>query len=258
MSEQLHVIIPSFNGLRYLKVLLPMLQKELAPYQHTLTIIDNGSVDGARDWLRQQSQASMYWRYIECPENLGFAKANNLAAYGSEAEYTLLLNQDIRPKERFLDRMISSLQDPGIAIVGCKLIHMQTDQIHHAGIVFIADGPDRGLPRERFRGMDARYSGANGTVELHAVTAACMLIRTSVFNELGGFCEDYVNGWEDTDLCIRARERGLRILYNGHAELYHDAESSPGRLDHDFQNKELFKQRWVNTGRIFPIIGMGV
>lgn len=245
-----HIIIPSFNGLKYLKVLLPLLREYTQHIQPLLTIIDNASSDQSQDWLRQQD-----CRYIECSINNGFAKANNLAVWGIDSEFLLFLNQDTRPTQGFLDNMLRLMNDPKVAIVGAKLIHMQTDQIHHAGIIFVRHGPDRGFPCERLRGKDARIAEANPDVELYAVTAACMLVRTKVFHEIGGLDEAYVNGWEDNEFCCKVKEAGHKIMYSGQTVIYHDAESSPGRLDHDWQNKELFRERWIKTGRIFKLLG---
>lgn len=253
MTEHVHVIIPSFNGLKYLKVLLPTLKDCIKHISHLITIIDNASSDGSQEWLKGQD-----CRYIECTSNYGFAKANNLGAWGIDSNFTLLLNQDTRPTPCFLDHMLDLMNTPGVSIVGAKMIHMETDQIHHAGIEFVREGPDRGFPCERFRGRDARDTGAVPDAELYAVTAACMLIRTKVFHELGGFCEDYINGWEDNDLCCRAKEAEHKIIYSGKSIIYHDAESAPGRLDHDCQNKELFRERWINTGRIFKLLSRGL
>jgi GT2 family glycosyltransferase len=78
-----------------------------------------------------------------------------------------------------------------------------------------------------------------------AVTAACMLIRREVFEELGGFDERLSVAYNDVDLCLRARELGYQIVYTPHALLFHDEGSSRGKGGSQPPGEEiLFRERW--------------
>ena len=78
-------------------------------------------------------------------------------------------------------------------------------------------------------------------------TAACMLMRRSLFESMGGFDESYRNGMEDVDLCVRLREAGYRLVVAHNSVIRHHISSSPGRHDHNDRNSELFRKRWSNT-----------
>ncbi|MBU0690450.1 tetratricopeptide repeat protein, partial [bacterium] len=77
------------------------------------------------------------------------------------------------------------------------------------------------------------------------VSAACMLIPTAVFEEMGGFDEAYKNGFEDVDFCLRLAQTQRKVVYCPRAEVIHHEESTEGRKDHDDENLELFLSRWA-------------
>ena len=80
-----------------------------------------------------------------------------------------------------------------------------------------------------------------------AVTAACMMARASVFREMGGFDERLRVAFNDVDYCLRARQKGLLIVYTPYAVLYHHESASRGRL-HPDEDERLFRQRWGEPG----------
>lgn len=244
-----NIIIPAYRGLHFLQKLIPKLVEHTQDLDRRITVIDNKSMDGTVEWLKMQPV-----RLIENESNLGFAKANNLAVRSCDAKYLLFLNQDIVTTPQFLHHMIRLIEDKDVAAVGAKLIQDGTDKVHHAGIVFLTDGPNVGMPVEY--GRDSGIGDGRTTQDrcFLAVTAACMLIKSEIFTYLGGFCEDYVNGWEDNDLCCRITELGWKIKYSAQSLLYHVVESSHGRHDKEDQNRELFRQRWVQSGKIHKLL----
>lgn len=241
----INIVIPSYQGLHFLQKLIPGLVEHTKDLDRQITVIDNGSNDGTIEWLQTQPVV-----LIQNGTNLGFAKANNLAARSVDSQYTLFLNQDIVTTPDFLHHMLRLIGHRDVAAVGAQLIQEGTNKIHHAGITFLTDGPNIGMPVEYCR--DARVGDGRSLQDrcFLAVTAACMLIKTEVFLYLGGFCEDYVNGWEDNDLCCRLTEQGWQIKYSAKSILYHVVESSLGRHAKEEQNRELFRQRWVVSGKI--------
>ena len=95
------------------------------------------------------------------------------------------------------------------------------------------------MPHHVFHHQDRALAGANAIFELDAVTAACVAVRASTFQAVGGFDEGYINGLEDIDLCLRIREAGQRVVYRGDATIVHHEGASRGKG----------KQLWATPAR---------
>lgn len=164
--------------------------------------------------------------------NLGFAGANNLGAEIARGPYLLFVNSDVLPRRNGwagdLLRTYKSLREPGL--LGAKLLY-EDGSVQHAGMAFrrypgwgnlwINDHPLKGQSS----------LGLNGVREVSAVTAACALIGSDLYRELGGFCEDYIIGdFEDSDLCLRASTAGRRNYVDLDVELYHLERQSQNRM----------------------------
>ncbi len=118
-------------------------------------------------------------------------------------------------------------------IVGAHLTYPD-GTTQHSG-VFLRD--NNGL--EAFNRLREAPSG-----EVPAVTGACLMIRREIWDALGGFDESFVNGYEDVDLCLRAREAGHRVWYAADSEVTHLESQSEGRFDHAADNIRLLQERW--------------
>jgi GT2 family glycosyltransferase len=128
-----------------------------------------------------------------------------------------------------------------VAAVGNVQIDPRTGLLDHAGVFFDL----RGAPYHAWKGRGSIPPGEYG--EWNAVTAACLLIPTDRFKELGGFDEGYRNSYEDVDLCVRLRSRGYRLLVSHRSVIEHYGRTSPGRKRHDLENRARFLDRWAAT-----------
>jgi GT2 family glycosyltransferase len=243
------VIIPSTTtGLGYLAKLMPQLSIECEGNE--IIIVDNNSRDGTTNYL-----ANYACTIIVNKTNEGFAKANNKAARKAEGEYLLFLNNDTFVTQGFLNTMLDTFNiDKKIAIVGCLIIKQDVNKIQHAGVMFTPDyiPYELGLPVAGISaGITMSDERAKSVREVPSVTAACMMIKKSVFEEVGGFDERYINGWEDNDLVLKVRELGYKVWYNGNAKIYHKHFGSinVGRYSKEFENRQLYDSIWVVTKR---------
>lgn len=246
-------MIPTMTaGLYHLAKLMPTLSREK---DTEIIVVDNNSRDGTVNYL------STYECIIKInKENLGFAKANNQAAKLAQGEYLLLLNNDTMVPEGFLSRMLTTFDlDPAIGIVGCLIWLMDSEpKVQHAGVVFTDTYVpyELGQPVEGFSpGIIPNDDRVRTIREVPAVTAACMLVKREVWDKVGGLDEGYINGWEDTDFCLKARELGYKIWYNGQASIQHLHHGSPGRHQHEALNRQRYDSIWVDTGRAQKILG---
>jgi GT2 family glycosyltransferase len=158
-----------------------------------------------------------------------YARANNLAAAGTDSELLLLLNDDVAPVgTQWLARMVAHMRDPSVGIVGARLLY-GNGMVQHEGVIMglanLCEHAGRLRP-----GADPGPHGI-GMLDrqVAAVTAACLLIRASLYRELGGMDEAYAVALNDVDLCLRARHAGCRVVYCAGATLHHYESLSLGR-----------------------------
>lgn len=189
--------------------------------------------------------------------NLGYAGANNFGVRYASGTRLLFLNSDVLPKRRGwiseMVRIYSSLDQPGM--LGAKLLY-EDGSIQHAGISF------RRLPQwgglwindHPMKGQDP--SICKGTAEVPAVTAACAMIDAKLFRELGGLSEDYIIGdFEDSDLCLRARQAGRRNYVARDIELFHLERQSQQLIgDASWRQNLTAYNCWLHNQKWAPII----
>ncbi len=185
--------------------------------------------------------------YLRQSTNLGFGRANNTGARAARGEYLLFLNNDTLVQPGWLDAMLELAQsDRGIGIVGIKQLFPYTNIVYHTGVVF---GPG-GVPRHLYPHLDASLPCVNQEREYQAVNGACLLIARALFEDCRGFDEAYVNGYEDTDLCLRVRQRGRKVVCCTRGFIYHYGQISEGRTADDDANAALFLSRWRGIVRV--------
>lgn len=243
-SRALHVsvIIPLYNKVEYTKQCLEALVLNTdQSLGYEVVLVDNASSDGTADYLRSLSGDVTIVTNLR---NLGFAKACNQGGRIARGRYLVFLNNDTIPHPGWLDGLIKGAERDGADIVGAKLLY-PNGRAQHAGVAF----NEQSIGYHIFNGFTADAPAVNRKRFMQCVTAACMLVKGELFAELGGFDEGYVNGFEDVDFCLRAGERGRRILYNPDSVLIHFEETSEGRKAHDEPNIRRFLARWQGKVR---------
>jgi len=243
---KVNIVVPTYNGKKFLDPLWKCLRENISDkINWKLTLVDDGSIDGTDRWAEKYPEIN----YIKNEANVGFAKSCNRGAKSLEAEYILFLNNDTEPQKGFLEYMLKIAEDnyPKFPIVGAKLLTIDGRFIQHAGIRFMAAS---GYPYEYGQGRPADDYSCNKSREAEAVTAACILVEKEVFDRLGGFCEEFINGWEDVDFCLRAKEYGYGIYYCADAVILHHRFGSEGRFLHETENKSLFREKWLHHRKL--------
>jgi glycosyltransferase involved in cell wall biosynthesis len=155
--------------------------------------------------------------------NGGYARANNVGVSLSRGDALALVNSDIIPtRPGWLDPMIARLNGrQRIGAVGPKLL-FEDGSIQHAGMYFGRDHRNRWLNQHFHKGMPRDYAPASEERIVPAVTGACLVTTRTIFENVGGFTEDYVIGdYEDSDLCLKITATGRKIAYTPDVELYH-------------------------------------
>ncbi len=183
-------------------------------------------------------------------KGFNFSAINNFGAGYATGEYLLLLNNDVEIiNSDCIDELLAYGQREDVGIVGARLLYEDTT-IQHAGVV-IGFG---GIAGHTFVGMHrdekCYFLRSMCAQDYSAVTAACMLVRKSVFDEAGGLNENLAVAFNDIDFCLKVRETGKLVVYNPYAELYHyesksrGLEDSPEKIARFNQEIETFKTNW--------------
>ncbi|MDR8732199.1 hypothetical protein FEQ05_06469 [Burkholderia pseudomultivorans] len=150
----------------------------------------------------------------------------------ASGEIVGLVNNDIEViSPDWLSEMVSIALQPGIGAVGAKLLY-PNDTVQHAGVVLGLGGVAGHVHKHIPRGSFGYFGRASLISSFTAVTAACMIVRKSVYREVAGMNEqDLSVAFNDIDFCIRAREAGYRHVWTPYAELYHHESATRGYED---------------------------
>ncbi|HEU4685409.1 MAG TPA: FkbM family methyltransferase [Nitrospira sp.] len=238
------VIIPVWNRCELTRQCLAELANTTEGLAWELIVVDNHSTDETPAFL---SSLQGDVRILRNQDNLGFAKACNQGAQVARGRYLVFLNNDTIPLNGWLNAMLNEVKEhPDVGVVGSKLL-FPDNTVQHAGIVFRRSGL---CPYHAYRRFPADSPAVNRRREFQAVTAACMLVRQEAFKKVGGFDEEFRNGFEDIDFCLKIRSLGLRVVYQPRSALYHLESQTPGRKDHEHHNIQVLEKRWKDHCRI--------
>lgn len=248
-SPFVSIIIPNKDESETLAQCLESIKR--SSYQNYEIIIVENNSEKEETFAYYEKIQSDRIRIVFWPDEFNYSAINNFGASEAKGDYLLLLNNDVQViTEDWLEELLSNCQREDVGIVGAKLFYPD-DTIQHAGIV-IGIG---GVAGAVFTGLPGVYSGylhkASIQQDLSAVTAACMMVKRSVYEELGGLEEKLKVAFNDVDFCLRARDKGYLVVYNPEVKLYHYESKSRGTEDSKekirrFQNEiEYMRSHWL-------------
>ncbi len=179
------------------------------------------------------------FRCIEAPFPFNFSKLMNLGASSSTGEYVLLLNNDVEIiNNDWLTRMVSFAQQKHIGAVGVKLIYPD-DNIQHAGTVIGLGGVAGHVLVNFYKDDPGYFNYLQSTTNYSAVTAACLMVRRSVYDEVNGMDEKLEVEFNDVDFCLKIMDKGYFNIYVPDVVLYHYESATRG---HPHQNKVSYER----------------
>jgi GT2 family glycosyltransferase len=197
--------------------------------RYEIIIVDNQSTDPATlQWLEDTAKQGKA-RVLRYDKPFNYSAINNFAAGEARGSILCLLNNDVEPiSPEWLSELVSHAVRPEIGVVGGRLLYPD-GSVQHAGV---ASGVLR-VAAHLFRGIPRDAPGYFGQAHLlrasTIVTGACLVVRRSVFEEVGGLDErDLAVAFNDVDLCLKIQQRGYRNLFTPWAELYHCESYSRG------------------------------
>ncbi|MBQ1210118.1 MAG: glycosyltransferase family 2 protein [Bacteroidales bacterium] len=240
------IVILNWNGEKYLKKFLAPILRSVQDNDAEVIVADNNSTDGSVSYIENSFEGRI--RTLCLDKNYGFAEGYNKALQQIDAQYYLLLNSDVWVDSHWLDALEEWMDlHPDCAVCGPKILsYDRQDEFEYAGA---AGGLIDILGYSFCRGRIMSYIEKDrGQYEMPEDTfwqsGACMMVRSSVWRELGGFDKDYFAHFEEIDFCWRAKLAHYRVCYVPRSHVYHVGggtlpQDSPWKLKLNYRNNLL-------------------
>ena len=226
------IIIPNKDHIDDLKRCMESIEQKSTYKNYEYIIVENNSTDSATFEYYKKLEAEnpkvrmVYWDGV-----FNYSAINNYGASFAKGEYLLLLNNDteiINPD--CLEELMGYCMRKDVGAVGARLYY-EDDTIQHAGVVIGFGGIAGHCFVQQKRGTTGYCHRIICAQDYSAVTAACMMVKKSAFDAVGGLSEELAVAFNDIDFCMKLRKAEYLIVYNPYAELYHYESKSRGLED---------------------------
>ena len=249
-NPEVSIIIPTKDNVKILRTCITSILDKTDYQNYKIIIADNASTKTSTIKYFEEIVANPRISVINYNKPFNFSAINNYAVSQTDSEYLLFLNNDTSViNSDWLTSMLEHAQRKEIGAVGAKLYYPD-NKIQHAGVILGLGG----VAGHSHKFSDKNACGYFGRLKviqnLSAVTAACLMIRKEVFEEVGGLDEGYSHAFNDVDLCIKIREKNYLIVWTPYAELYHyesksrGYEDTPEKQERFRKEMERFKSKW--------------
>ncbi len=211
-------------------------------------LVDNGSWEPETKAVLRRFAADPRCRVLPYGGPFNWSAINNEAVRRSHGDLVLFLNNDVESSRHgWLAAMVEHALREEVGAVGARLLY-PNGMVQHAGVMLHSEA----VARHPFRFLPAEAPGYFAMAKIirncTAVTGACMMVRRRLFEELGGFDESLPLVFNDIDFCLRALERGYRIVYTPYAELTHHESLTRG-MGFEPSCAETMRVRWADRIR---------
>jgi GT2 family glycosyltransferase len=249
-DQVISIIIPNKDHAEDLARCITSIMTKSTYRRYEIIIVENESVENTTRTLYNKLQERGAVKIVEWKRPFNFSAMNNHAAKHASGTVLLFLNNDTEVlTSDWIESMLTHAARKEIGAVGPKLLYPD-GKIQHAGVILGIQGTAGHSHKYFDRGAVGYFSLLKRVHNVSAVTAACLMMRSDVFEEVGGFDEEFSHSYNDIDLCLRVRQKGYRIIYTPYAELYHFESKSRGYIDSPESEArykleaELFTSRW--------------
>jgi len=215
MVPMVTILIPNYNGKKWLEQCLPTIEK-ITYKNYEILVVNNGSTDDSADFLKKNYPKV---RVIELHPNRGYAGANNFGVRKALGKYVLLLNNDTQVTPNFLEPLLTKIESgKTIGAVQPQIRHMvYRNKIDSIGSFFTFTG----FLYHYGYFQNVKEKKYNKELSIYSVKGACFLMRKKDYIALGGIDESLVTYVEESDLCHRVLLSGKRIIYVPQSIVYH-------------------------------------
>ncbi|MBO4890029.1 MAG: glycosyltransferase family 2 protein, partial [Lachnospiraceae bacterium] len=255
-TPKISILIPNRNHAADLRRCIESITDRSSYDNYEIIVIENNSTDADIKEYYDTLEKHPKVKVVTYEGDFNYSAVNNFGAKYADGEYLLLLNNDTEVITRnWMEELLMYAQRDDVGAVGCMLYYPDYT-IQHAGIV-LGMGAHRTAGHSHYR-MAKENLGYMGRLcyaqNVSAVTGACLMVRRSRFDEVGGLSEDLAVALNDVDLCLKLRKKGLLNVFTPFAELFHYESASRGddvtekasKENAERYNRECehFRQKW--------------
>ena len=245
-NARVSIIIPTHDAAEIFGRCLKSIFEKTSYPDFEVVVMDNDTADPAALALFESYPV----RRIPFPGPFNFSRANNEGAAAASGELLVFLNNDTEiVSDDWLQHLAYYAEQPDIGAAGALLAY-EDQTVQHAGVALGMRGTADHVMRRFPIGVDGYAGSLICAREVSAVTGACLMIRKSLFREVGGFNPHFFTAYQDVDLCLRLRGRGLRIISTPRVVLLHH-ESISRQNYYDMIDRMLLLDLWE------PVIEQG-
>lgn len=246
----LSIVIVNWNSKEFLRRCLASIDAEPPGLRYETIVIDSGSFDGCAQMLYTEFPRV---KFIQSPSNIGFARANNVAAKACTGHCVLFLNPDTEVVGSAITVLMRRLRElPNVGAIGCRLLNTDgsvQDTCIQAFPTILSQFLNsrllrRARPRWAMWGTAALFGENGGAARVEVISGACMLMRRRTFEQVGMFSEDYFMYAEDLDLCHKIREAGYANYFINEATVYHFGGGSSDQAGSEFSVVMMRESIW--------------
>ncbi len=228
-APMVSIVIPTYDGHGLLRRCIESISKRTSYPRFEILVVDNQSRNS--DTLRYlaELEAARHARIVRSDSELNDSATMNLGAREARGELLCLLSESVETIDAgWLSELVSQAVRPEVGAVGAKLLY-RDNTIEHAGIVTGIHGIAGHVHRRVAREFPGYFGRAQIVQRMTAVNAACLCVRRSIYEEVGGLDSKHLPmAFNDVDFCLRIAEAGYRNIYTPFAELYHHEAESLG------------------------------
>lgn len=228
---RVEIIIPTRDAAVLVRQCVDSIREKTTYANYVITIIDNGSTEQSTFDLFASYAGDAHIRVSRDESPFNYSRINNRVALASDADFVCLMNNDIEVIDPdWLTEMVSLAVQDRVGAVGAKLLYPD-DTVQHAGVIVGLGGVAGHSHKHSPRHAPGYFYRLLLRSDMSAVTAACLLIRASIYMEVGGLDEQLEVAFNDVDFCLRVQRAGYRNVWTPYAELYHHESASRGYED---------------------------
>jgi polysaccharide pyruvyl transferase CsaB len=242
------IVVVTHNSVEFVRPCLESIAAETSYPNYEVIVVDNASTDGTLEAIRAQmasrAAGNPRVKVQELPANIGFAAANNAGAQAAAGDYLVLLNSDTIVTSGWLGRLLRHLQrNPEVGLV-CPVTNFAGNEAM-IEIAYVSAEEMQTFAQELARSNEGRL------LDIEVAPLFCAMARKALWNELGGLDERFEIGmFEDDDLSLKVRKRGLRVAAAEDCFVHHFGQGSFAKLPRDAyekvfgDNRRRFEEKW--------------